>query len=127
MVAKTSVAKNDKGAKKAKKAKKAKNDKKDKATLGAVPEPLVLSAVCVCGATYTAVVDLPFRCELSDDKGNVYSLRLAEHVIVKCPRCNRLLNVGNGSKRETEPQEKDAKGISIQEPNCEKNGERGMS
>lgn len=115
MVAKTFLAKNGKGAKKAKKAK---SGKKAKAAVGAVPEPLVLSAVCVCGAAYTAVVDLPIRCELSDDKGNVYSLRLAEHVIVKCPRCNRLLNVGNGSKRETEPPEKNAKGISIQEPTC---------
>ncbi|MEJ5327731.1 MAG: hypothetical protein WHU54_05730 [Candidatus Bathyarchaeia archaeon] len=77
-------------------------------------EPTILSAVCKCGAVFQAVVNLPIYCELSDDKGNIYHLKIAEHVIVKCPLCNRLLNVGNGSKRETEPPEKHEKGIYVQ-------------
>lgn len=76
-------------------------------------ELTILSAVCKCGAVFNAVVNLPIYCELTDDKGRVCYVKVAEHVVVKCPRCNRLLNVGNGSQRETKPPEKHEKGIYI--------------
>lgn len=76
-------------------------------------EELYLSAVCSCGAVFNAVVSLPLHCELIDEKGNILYCKVAEHVIVKCPRCNKLLNVGNGSGRETEPKEAHEKGIYI--------------
>ncbi|MCS7096838.1 MAG: hypothetical protein N3F10_01800 [Candidatus Bathyarchaeota archaeon] len=66
-------------------------------------ESLLLSAVCRCGAVFNATVELPSYCVLYDEKGSVHHLRVAEHVIVKCPRCKRLLNVGNGSERKTKP------------------------
>ncbi|MGB9960243.1 MAG: hypothetical protein ACPLKQ_06975 [Candidatus Bathyarchaeales archaeon] len=74
-------------------------------------ETLLLSAVCRCGAVFNAVVEMPTYCELSDDKGTVYHLKVAEHVIVKCPRCNKLLNVGNGSERKTKPDAKHEKAV----------------
>jgi phage FluMu protein Com len=76
-------------------------------------ESLVLTAVCKCGAVFNASVEMPTYCELSDYKGTVHRLRVAEHIIVKCPRCNRLLNVGNGSKRKTKPDAKHEKAVYV--------------
>jgi hypothetical protein len=57
---------------------------------------------------------MPSYCELTDAKGNSYKCSLAEHVIVKCPKCNRLLNLGNGLYRETEAKEGE-QGVYVQE------------
>lgn len=58
-----------------------------------------LSGVCRCGKQFMAYVELPSIVQVSDSDGRFHNLRPAEHVIIKCPNCDRLVNVGNGSQR----------------------------
>ncbi|MEM1661063.1 MAG: hypothetical protein QXR17_08015 [Candidatus Bathyarchaeia archaeon] len=57
-----------------------------------------LSGVCRCGKQFNAFVELPQKC-LVTVEGRTFELPLAEHAIVLCPFCGRLLNLGNGSRR----------------------------
>jgi len=60
---------------------------------------LYLSGVCRCGKRFNVFVEMPKFCDAVDEAGNRFKLGLAEHVIALCPRCGRLLNIGNGSRR----------------------------
>lgn len=66
-----------------------------------------LSGICRCGLHVLSYVELPAFIEVSGE-GSTYHLKPAEHVIVKCPRCSRLLNVGNGRQRGKKRKEKEA-------------------
>ncbi|MEM2386175.1 MAG: hypothetical protein QXO67_04250 [Candidatus Bathyarchaeia archaeon] len=57
-----------------------------------------LSGVCRCGKQFNAIVELPQKC-LVTVEGRTFELPLAEHAIVLCPFCGRLINLGNGSRR----------------------------
>lgn len=57
-----------------------------------------LSGVCRCGKQFNAIVELPQKC-LVTVEGRMFELPLAEHAIVLCPFCGRLINLGNGSRR----------------------------
>lgn len=62
---------------------------------------LYLSGVCRCGKRFNVFVEMPKFGEAVDEAGNRFELGLAEHVIALCPRCGRLLNIGNGSRRKS--------------------------
>jgi hypothetical protein len=61
---------------------------------------LYLTGVCRCGKHFNVYVEMPTLCHVTDESGNSFNLKPAEHVVLVCPRCNRLVNCGNGTRRE---------------------------
>ncbi|MEM2440515.1 MAG: hypothetical protein QW493_04800 [Candidatus Bathyarchaeia archaeon] len=60
---------------------------------------LYLSGICrYCDKSFNAFVELPQKCLVIVEE-RTFELPLAEHAIVLCPFCGRLLNLGNGSRR----------------------------
>jgi hypothetical protein len=62
-------------------------------------EGLYLTGVCRCGKRFNVYVELPALCQVTDETGNSFSLKPAEHIVIVCPRCARLVNCGNGTRR----------------------------
>ncbi|MEM3580429.1 MAG: hypothetical protein QXH40_00035 [Candidatus Bathyarchaeia archaeon] len=62
---------------------------------------LILTGNCKCGKTFTTAVELPETITIRSGN-SVYNARLGEHLVVQCPACGRILNLGNGSRRKTE-------------------------
>ncbi|MEM3613180.1 MAG: hypothetical protein QXH40_03855 [Candidatus Bathyarchaeia archaeon] len=59
---------------------------------------LYLSGFCRCGKQFTVFAELPETVEVSSG-GEIFKTKPAEHIIIVCPYCLRLVNVGNGSRR----------------------------
>jgi hypothetical protein len=68
-------------------------------------QPLYLSGICRCGRRFNVYVELPKTCEATDESGNHFKLSLAEHIIALCPSCGRLVNIGNGTRRQSKARE----------------------
>ena len=61
-------------------------------------EGVYLNGVCRCGRTFNVYAELPRTVEVSIGS-EVFKAKPAEHIIIVCPYCLRLVNIGNGSRR----------------------------
>jgi len=59
---------------------------------------LILSGSCRCGKTFTTSVELPETITIRSGS-RVYNVKLGEHLVITCPYCLRLVNIGNGTRR----------------------------
>ncbi|MEM3566177.1 MAG: hypothetical protein QXK18_04825 [Candidatus Bathyarchaeia archaeon] len=66
---------------------------------------LILTGNCKCGKYFSVAVELPEFITVRSGN-NVYNARLGEHLVVQCPACGRILNMGNGSRRSRKTEEK---------------------
>lgn len=65
----------------------------------AVFKSMYLSGLCRCGKHYTGYVELPETC-LVNVEGQEFEVPVAEHIVIICPFCTRVVNLGSGSYRE---------------------------
>jgi len=57
-----------------------------------------LTGVCKCGKQFNLYIVLPETIEAVCGS-LVFKAKPAEHIIINCPACGRLVNCGNGSRR----------------------------